>query len=431
MGTVECAVRTEATEKVKNEEGSIWKKVPTAPADPILGLNAMFQEDSSDVKVNLGVGAYRTAGGKPYVLPVVKRVERALAEDETQNHEYLPIAGHAEFIRQTAGLILGKESEALRDGRVATVQALSGTGALRVGFTFLRKFYNSEAAVLIPRPTWANHKNVIAESGLGNAREYRYFDSVSGGVDIEGMIEDLKAAPMRSVVLLHGCAHNPTGADPTEEQWKVVKRVCEERKHLPFFDVAYQGFATGDLHQDGQSVRLFAQGGSELIVSQSYAKNMGLYGERIGALNFVCSNSEVTSSVLSQLKRVIRPMYSNPPAHGAKIAARILSDGRFFEEWEGELRKMSGRIQEMRHALRKKLEELKTPGSWDRITRQIGMFSYTGLTEQQVEYIRKKHHVYMTSNGRISMAGLNVSNVDFVARAISDAIAHVHTTNKL
>lgn len=428
---VETAAASLPVSKTKSSNDSLWNAVPLAPPDPILGLNAMFKQDPDKKKVNLGVGAYRTAKGDPYVLPVVSRVERELAASVENFHEYLPIAGHADFIKHTASLILGKGSKAIREERVVTIQALSGTGALRVGFTFLHKFYSPSSNVLIPKPTWSNHKNVVIESGFSPANEYRYFDSVSGGLNFDGMISDLKSAPSGSIVLLHGCAHNPTGADPTEDQWESIKKVCLEKKHLPFFDVAYQGFATGDLGRDARAVQIFADTGMDLIVTQSYAKNMGLYGERIGALSFVCSSNDVTEAILSQLKRVVRPMYSNPPAHGAKIVARILSDPSLFSEWQGELEKMSGRILEMRQVLRAKLESLGTPGSWDRITKQIGMFSYTGLSAQQVEFIRKKYHVYMTSNGRISMAGLNHSNVDHVASAINDAVVNVHVANKL
>ncbi|KAA8494375.1 Aspartate aminotransferase, cytoplasmic [Porphyridium purpureum] len=412
---------------------ALWKAVPEAPADPILGVAAAFRADPSPNKVNLGVGAYRTEHGKPYVLPVVARVHRELLDDGV-DHEYLPMEGYAPFISAAERVILGDAAAALREGRVASVQALSGTGSLRVAFEFLKRFYRPRAGagdagslpkVYVPSPTWSNHRQIVPDAGLGDAVLYRYFNAKTHGVDFSGMCADLRAAPPGSVVLFHGCAHNPTGADPTMEQWVQLLDICKSGSLLPLFDNAYQGFASGDLNRDAASVRLFADAGIDLIITQSFAKNMGLYGERVGCLSVVMSSPcspEIRTRVLSQLKLVVRPMYSSPPALGAKIAARILGEPGLFAEWNTELQKMSSRIYAMRVALRDRLIANGAPGSWQHVVDQIGMFSFTGLTPQQVAYMVEKHHIYLTSNGRISIAGLNPSNINYVADAMKDAI---------
>nr|AIT70250.1 aspartate aminotransferase [Betaphycus philippinensis] len=401
---------------------SIFGTIPEAPPDAILGLNTQYRSDPSPNKVNLGVGAYRTADGQPYVLPVVRRVEQALADDPSTTHEYLPQDGLKEFCNLSASLILGAHSPAFADRRSVTVQALSGTGALRVGFTFVARFLSPQTAVYIPKPSWSNHKNVVVQSGLPPAKEYRYFDYGTGAVDINGMVEDLTAAPAGSIVVLHGCAHNPTGADPSHEQWERVLQVVQEGGLVPFFDNAYQGFASGSLEEDAWSVRRFVDAGIDMLVGQSYAKNMGLYGERVGALTVVSSEGGNNEAILSQLKAIIRAMYSNPPKHGAMVAAAILGHAGMFAEWEEELRKMADRIRDMRQKLRGALVKNGTPGNWDHIVNQIGMFSFTGLTAAQVELMKNKYHIYMTSNGRISMAGLTEDTVEYVADAMKDAV---------
>nr|AIT70259.1 aspartate aminotransferase [Grateloupia catenata] len=403
---------------------SIFNNVPHAPPDPILSLTALYRSDPSPSKVSLGVGAYRTSQGKPYVLPVVRRVEQQIAADPATNHEYLPQHGLSDFNRLSARLILGSDSPALRDARCVTVQALSGTGALRVGFTFIARFIG-QRQVYVSKQTWSNHRNVVPQSGLPQTKDYTYFDSNTGGVNIEAMLKDLTAAPPGSIILLHGCAHNPTGADPTKEDWQRILDVVKTNRLIPFFDNAYQGFASGNLDTDAWSTRLFANSGIDVIIAQSYAKNMGMYAHRVGALNFVCATPQPVNAVHSQLKATIRAMYSSPPVHGARVAAQILADEKLFREWEEELLKMSGRIKEMRVRLRDALIANAAPGKWDHIVSQIGMFSYTGLTSQQVAFMQEKYHIYMTSNGRISMAGLTESNVEYVANAMKDAVQSV------
>ncbi|XP_073108856.1 aspartate aminotransferase, cytoplasmic isoform X2 [Elaeis guineensis] len=304
--------------------GSVFAHVVQAPEDPILGVTVAYNKDPSPVKVNLGVGAYRTEEGKPLVLNVVRRAEQMLVNDPSRVKEYLPITGLAEFNKLSAKLIFGSDSPAIQENRVATVQCLSGTGSLRVGTEFLARHYR-ERTIYIPQPTWGNHPKVFTLGGL-SVKTYRYYDPVTRGLNIQGLLEDLSSAPSGAIVLLHACAHNPTGVDPTLDQWEQIRKLMRSKGLLPFFDSAYQGFASGSLDADAQSVRMFVADGGECLMAQSYAKNMGLYGERVGALSIVCRSADVAVRVESQLKLVIRPMYSNPPIHGASIVAAILKD---------------------------------------------------------------------------------------------------------
>lgn len=306
---------------------------------------------------------------------------------------------------------------------MASVQTISGTGAVHLGALFLAKFYKGNRTVYLSSPTWANHNQIFTNVGLPIAT-YPYFDKNTKGLDFEGMKAALQAAPDRSIILLHACAHNPTGVDPTPDQWAELAKLCRAKSHLPFFDCAYQGFASGDLTRDAQAVRHFVAEGFELLVAQSFAKNFGLYGERAGCFHFVAppNSADTTTRVASQLAILQRSEISNPPRYGASIASIVLNDPKLFAEWEDNLRNMAGRIISMRQALRAKLEELGTPGTWNHITDQIGMFSFTGLTEAQVLRLREKDHVYMTKNGRISMAGLNSRNIDYFARAVDRAV---------
>eukprot|EP00245_Coleochaete_scutata_P001621 TRINITY_DN11_c0_g2_i1.p1 TRINITY_DN11_c0_g2~~TRINITY_DN11_c0_g2_i1.p1 ORF type:complete len:416 (+),score=95.35 TRINITY_DN11_c0_g2_i1:154-1401(+) len=400
-------------------QSSAFEKVPMAPPDPILGVSEAFKADTSPLKLNLGVGAYRTEDLKPYVLNVVKKAERRMLE-RGDNKEYLPIEGLAEFNKATSDLLLGFNHPATKQGKVATVQALSGTGALRLGIAFIQR-YMPGATVYISAPTWGNHKNICADAGVA-WKEYRYYCPKTIGLNFEGMIEDIKAAPSGSVILLHGCAHNPTGIDPTPAQWEAVADVVSTHKHVPFFDVAYQGFASGDLNTDAASVRRFVERGMEMFVAQSYSKNLGLYAERIGAINVVVSCPEIANRVKSQLKRLARPIWSNPPVHGAKIVAEVVGDPALFEEWNSEMRVMAGRIKKVRKELYGVLSSRDKSGKdWSFILSQIGMFSFTGLNPDQVENMTKKHHVYMTKDGRISLAGLSSAKTEYLAIAILDS----------
>ncbi|XP_045506744.1 aspartate aminotransferase, cytoplasmic [Colias croceus] len=395
--------------------------VEQGPPIEVFLLNKLCADDTNKNKVNLGVGAYRDENGKPWVLPVVRKMEKQMAANENLLHEYLPVLGLEQFSNLSVSMLLGEDSPALAEGRAFGVQTLSGTGSLRVGAEFLNKhlkyttFYYSS-------PTWENHHLVFVNSGFTSPRTYRYWNPKTLAIDFDGMIEDLQKAPENSVVILHACAHNPTGIDPTQEQWIKIADVMQERKLFPFFDSAYQGFASGDLERDAWAVRYFVKRGFELVCSQSYAKNFGLYNERVGNLAFVVSDAKLIPAMKSQLTWVVRGSYSNPPAHGARVVANVLADTKLFDEWRDHIKMMSARVMQMREALRAELIKLGTPGNWDHIVKQIGLFSYTGLTPKQCEYLIQEHHIYLLKSGRINICGLNPSNVQYVAKAINDAV---------
>jgi aspartate aminotransferase len=402
---------------------SRFESVTMAPADPILGVSEAFKRDEDSKKLNLGVGAYRTEELQPYVLEVVKKAEKKMLEGG-DNKEYLPIEGLAAFNKATAELLLGADNAAIKENRVATVQGLSGTGSLRLGAAFIQR-YMPDTKVFISSPTWGNHKNIFNDAGVPWA-EYRYFDPSTVGLDFEGMMADIEAAPNGSIILLHGCAHNPTGIDPTPEQGAKIADLLQEKNHMPFFDVAYQGFASGSLDDDASSVRTFVARGMELFVAQSYSKNLGLYAERVGAINAVVSSTDVANRVKSQLKRLARPMYSNPPVHGARIVANVVGDATMFDEWRAEMQMMAGRIKTVRQKLYDELSTKDTSGKdWSFVLKQIGMFSFTGLNKAQSDNMTDKWHVYMTKDGRISLAGLNLAKCAYLADAIIDSFYNV------
>nr|CAA04697.1 aspartate aminotransferase 2 [Canavalia lineata] len=402
---------------------SRFEGIPMAPPDPILGVSEAFRADNSDVKLNLGVGAYRTEELQPYVLNVVKKAENLMLE-RGQNKEYVPIEGLAAFNKATAELLLGADNPAIKQQRVATVQGLSGTGSLRLGAAVIERYFPG-AKVLISSPTWGNHKNIFNDARVPWS-EYRYYDPKTVGLDFEGMIEDIKSAPEGTFVLLHGCAHNPTGIDPTPEQWEKIADVIEEKNHRPFFDVAYQGFASGSLDEDAASVRLLVARGIELFIADSYPKDVGLYAQRIGAINVISSSPESAARDTSQLKRIARPMYSNPPVHGARIVADLVSKPQLFDEWKAEMEMMAGRIKNVRQLLYDPISSKDKSGKdWSFILKQIGMFSFTGLNKEQSDNMTNKWHVLMTKDGRISPAGLSLAKCEYLADAIIDSYHNV------
>jgi len=403
-----------------SSSSSAFANVATLPPDAIFFTKQRFKEDKDPRKINLGIGAYRTEEGKPYVLKVVKKVEAELLVDDSLNKEYLPIGGDAGFVLASQKSILGNNSKPLEEGRVAGVQALSGTGSLRIVGNLIKNILPG-SIIYKSSPTWGNHKKIFAKAGL-QQRDYRYWDPKTRGLDFDGMIADLENAPARSVILLHACAHNPTGVDPTQDQWKKICQVVKKRSLIPFFDSAYQGYASGSLDKDAFAVRYFVEQGCEMFIAQSFSKNLGLYGERAGCVSVITSSQSARKAVDTQLRAIIRPMYSNPPKHGAYIAKTVLTKPERFKEWVVELSAMSNRILSMRSLMRKALEDLNTPGTWNHITDQIGMFSYTGLTAKQVAYIEKTYHVYMLSSGRVSMAGVTSKNVKYICEAINDAV---------
>jgi len=408
----------------KKTSESVFKDTPLAPPDVIFNLTASYKADTFPQKVNLGVGAYRTDEGKPYVLSVVKKADQILFEDPNLDHEYLPITGLKSFTAASARLILGADSAAIKEGRATGAQTISGTGANHLGALFLSRHYKKGAICYVSNPTWANHNAIFSNVGI-EVRQYAYYNPTNSCLDYEGLLRDLKNAPNGSIILLHVCAHNPTGIDPTQEQWKGIADLMEEKGHFPFFDCAYQGFASGNLDRDAWAVRYFVDRGFELFVCQSYAKNFGLYGERAGCLTVVSNSAELSQKVSSQLEKLQRAEISNPPAYGARIVDTVLNNPDLYNEWLENLLIMSNRIKEMRMRLYQKLVELQTPGTWNHIVDQIGMFSFTGLKASQVKVLKEKYHVYLIDNGRISMAGLSTGNVEYFAKAVDDVVRNV------
>ncbi|KIY68604.1 aspartate amino-transferase [Cylindrobasidium torrendii FP15055 ss-10] len=401
-----------------------WQNVPLAPPDSIFQLTAAYKADTFEKKVNLGVGAYRDDDGKPWVLPVVKKAEARLLSSPNLDHEYLPITGLPEYTSAAAKLILGADSPAIAEGRVTSVQTISGTGANHLGALFASRFYsfNGPKQVFLSNPTWANHFAIFKNVGV-EPLTYPYYDPKTIGLDYEGFVGSLTTAAPKSIFLLHACAHNPTGVDPTKEQWNKIADVMLEKGHYAFFDCAYQGFASGNLDNDAWAVREFVKRGVPMLVCQSFAKNAGLYGERVGALHVIAPTKEASDRVKSQLSVLQRSEISNPPTYGARIVSIILNEPEMFTEWKRDIETMAGRIIEMRKQLFHLLTvELKTPGNWDHIINQIGMFSFTGISPEQSKALVDKAHVYLTANGRISMAGLNTKNVRYFAENLDKVV---------
>ncbi|XP_034464883.1 aspartate aminotransferase, cytoplasmic [Hippoglossus hippoglossus] len=408
---------------------SVFSEVPQAAPVAVFKLSQDFNNDQCPDKVNLGVGAYRTDECKPWVLPVVKKVENIIVQDGNLNHEYLPILGLPEFRSAASKIVLGDDSAAIQENRVGAVQCLGGTGALKMGAEFLRRFHNgnnnTKTPVYVSAPTWENHNAVFANAGFEDVRPYKYWDAEKRGLDLSGFLGDLESCPPHSVFVLHACAHNPTGTDPTQEQWMQIAEVMMRRKLFVFFDSAYQGFASGSLEKDAWAVRYFVSMGFEMFCAQSFSKNFGLYNERVGNLTIVARDADNLKRVLSQMEKIVRTTWSNPPSQGARIVAVTLNSPELFTEWKDNVKTMADRVLLMRAQLKAKLQALGTPGTWDHITEQIGMFSFTGLNTKQVEYMVKEKHVYLMASGRINMCGLTSKNINYVAESIHEAVTKV------
>lgn len=392
---------------------SYLSEIPMGAPDAILGIAENFKKCTDPNKVNVCVGAYRDENGKPWILPSVREAEKILMEDPLENKEYASISGDAGFVQQAMKFAYGQEADL---STIAAVQTLSGTGACRIGGEFLGKFYPVKK-IYIPDPTWGNHISIFEHCGLEVVR-YRYYNRATNGLDLEGMMEDIRAAPDGSIVLLHACAHNPTGCDPSREQWGVISDIIKEKNMQVFFDSAYQGFASGDAEADAFALRYFVKEGHKVMLAQSFAKNFGLYGERCGTLSFVTEDADEKERVLSQVKRIIRPMYSSPPVHGSSIVRTVLTQEQLTKQYYEECALMANRIASMRTLL---VEELKKAGSvhdWSHITSQIGMFAYTGMNSAMCDQLTSEYSIFLTRDGRISLAGLNQKNVAYVAKAI-------------
>ncbi|KAF2689741.1 mitochondrial aspartate aminotransferas-like protein [Lentithecium fluviatile CBS 122367] len=420
LASSRTALRQAASKQLSLKAGvravSAWSQVPQGPPDAILGITEAFKADSNPEKINLGVGAYRDDKGKPFVLPSVRQAEKKIV-DSALDKEYAGITGVPTFTKAALQLAYGPDSAPVKEDRVVITQSISGTGALRIGGAFLERFYPGAKTIYIPNPSWANHVAVFKDSGL-KVEKYRYYNKDTIGLDFEGLVADIKAMPKGSIVLLHACAHNPTGVDPTQEQWKEIANAVKEGGHFPFFDMAYQGFASGNTDKDAFALRHFIKEGLRPVLAQSFAKNMGLYGERVGAFSVVCESADEKKRVDSQVKILVRPLYSNPPVHGARIASEILNDPALNKQWLGEVKDMADRIITMRALLKENLEKLGSKHDWSHITSQIGMFAYTGLKPEQMDALAKEHSVYATKDGRISVAGITTGNVKRLAESI-------------
>merc|ERR1712018_319880 len=355
---------------------------------------------------------------KPFVLPSVRKAEEKILTS-LMNKEYAAIGGEPEYGRLSANLAFGDGNSIVAEGRNVTVQCISGTGSLRVGANFLSAWFPGNKTIYLPKPSWGNHTPFFKHAGV-KVDGYRYYDPKTCGLDFAAACEDISKIPENSIILLHACAHNPTGVDPSREQWKELSQLVKDRKLYVFFDMAYQGFASGDVDGDAFAVRQFLEDGHNICLAQSYAKNMGLYGERAGAFTVVCQDKEEASRVNSQIKILIRPMYSSPAIHGARIVTEILSNADLRTEWLGDVKGMADRIISMRSRLKEGLKREGSTHNWEHITDQIGMFCFTGMKPEQVEQISSKHSVYLTKDGRISIAGISSTNVDYLAHAIHD-----------
>ena len=397
---------------------SLFSAVEMAPRDPILGLNEQYNADTNPAKVNLGVGVYFDDNGKLPLLQCVQAFEKTMMDKPTPRG-YLPIDGIAAYDAAVKGLVFGADSEPVKSGRIATVQAIGGTGGLKIGADFLKRL-NPDAKVMISDPSWENHRALFTNAGFV-VESYRYYDDKTRGLDFAGMLADLNAAPVGTIVLLHACCHNPTGYDISPAQWDEVIAVVKDKFLVPFLDMAYQGFGFG-IAEDGAVIGKFVASGLNFFVSTSFSKSFSLYGERVGALSVLCQSKEEADRVLSQLKVVIRTNYSNPPTHGGAIVAGVLSNPELRALWEKELGEMRVRIKAMRQKLVDGLKAAGVTQDMSFITQQIGMFSYSGLSKDQMVRLRSEFGVYGTDTGRMCVAALNSKNIDYVCAAIAKVI---------
>ncbi|MEG0315814.1 MAG: amino acid aminotransferase [Comamonas sp.] len=397
---------------------SLFTAVEMAPRDPILGLNDQFAADTNPSKVNLGVGVYFDDNGKLPLLQCVQAAEKAMMDKPTPRG-YLPIDGIAAYDNGVKALVFGADSDVVKSGRVSTVQAIGGTGGLKIGADFLKKL-NPNAKVMISNPSWENHRAIFQNAGF-EVDNYAYYDAATRSIDFAGMLADLNAAPAGTVVVLHACCHNPTGYDITAAQWDQVIEVVKAKNLVAFLDMAYQGFGHG-IAEDGAVIGKFVAAGLNIFVSTSFSKSFSLYGERVGALSVVANDKEEAARVLSQLKIVIRTNYSNPPTHGGAVVAAVLNNPELRAQWEAELGEMRVRIKAMRQKLVDGLKAAGVTQDMSFITTQIGMFSYSGLSKEQMIRLRSEFGVYGTDTGRMCVAALNSKNIEHVCKSIAAVI---------
>jgi len=402
-------------------EITMWKNIQPAPPDSILGLTEQFKKDQNPAKVNLGVGVYKDNDGNTPILGAVKKAEQMLLASQTTK-SYLPISGDPAYGKAVQRLIFGDNSDVVGASRAVTVHAPGGTGALKVGADLLKRF-RPEAKVWVSSPTWANHNGIFGDAGF-QIDTYSYYDPESKGLDFDKMLTDLGKVPSGDIVVLHTCCHNPSGVDLDQAGWDEVVRVADRQGWIPFLDFAYQGFGAG-VTEDRYAVERFGASGIDYLVASSFSKNFGLYNERTGALTVICPNADEAAVAMSHLKTVIRTNYSNPPAHGGLVATIILDDARLYQQWLTELAAMRDRIRDMRSGLVKGLAGSGVSGDFSFIERQRGMFSFSGLSDEVVQWLRAEKGIYMVGGGRINLAGLTTGNIDYVCQSIAEAMQSV------
>lgn len=398
---------------------SPFAEIPQAPPDPILGLTEAFQADTNPRKVNLGVGVYQDSAGRVPVLATVRQAEARWLEEEATK-SYLPIDGAPAYNAAVQRLVLGEHSPAIAEGRAITVQSLGGTGALKIGADFLKRFL-PQATVYLSSPSWENHRALFEGAGF-HVEQYPYYDPETHALNFQGFMDALAAIPEGSIVVLHACCHNPTGVDPSMAQWEQVVNLLSKRALVPFLDFAYQGFGEG-LEEDARPVRLFAEAGIPCLVANSFSKNFSLYRERVGALTLLARDRDEARRALSQLKRVIRTNYSNPSSHGAQVVAIALTDPKLRSAWEQEVAEMRARIHRMRRLFAERLNGHGTGRDFGFIVDQRGMFSYSGLSAEEARRLRSDFGVYVVESGRICVAALNDANIDYVCEAIARVLS--------
>lgn len=399
-------------------QNSPFAQLELAPPDPIIGLTEAFNNDTNPSKVNLGVGVYQDANGKVPVLKVVREAEKRWYEQEATK-SYFGIDGVPAYLKEVQKLLFGADSQVLAEGRAVTVQGVGGTGSLKIGADFLRRFFPS-SELWISKPSWENHQMLFEAAGF-KVNSYPYYDAETHGLDFNGMLETLKRLPARSIVVLHACCHNPTGVDLNEDQWRLVVDVVKQANLIPFLDFAYQGFGEG-LDADAFAIRAFAEAGIQCLIASSFSKSFALYRERVGALTILTASAEESKRVLSQTKRVIRTNYSSPPSHGAQVVAMVLSDPELRQKWETELTEMRERIWQMRGRFVEMLREKGVEQDFSFIQNQRGMFSYSGLSPEAVKTLREKYSLYIVGSGRVCLAAMNDKNIGYICEAIADVL---------
>lgn len=393
-----------------------FQNIPLLPDDPIFQLPLLFAKDARPHKVNLGIGVYQDEDGKPVVLSSIREAE-TLVFDQHLGKNYSSIDGHPDYIQETLALIFGKENPLIKEKRVFGAHTVGGTGALRLGAEFLHTLASKK--IYLSNPSWVNHPNIFKRAGM-EIHDYAYFDAFTNTLDFPGLCQSIQGMPPGSVILLQGCGHNPTGVDPSFEQWKVLSDLIKMQEVIPFFDLAYQGFSDG-IDEDAQAIRYFACQGHEMLVAYSYSKNMGLYGERVGALAVVSQTAAHSQHVASQIRQMIRGIYSTPPLHGGRLVYTLLKNPQLRQKWLRELTEMRERLHALRNQLATSLRQLSDNANFLGLDQQKGMFSYCGITAAQASLLMEKYAIYL-AGGRINVAGLNAHNIKYVSQSISDTM---------